>query len=876
MSQSRSQPGHEAYEPYEPLSRHSLQRQQPQQRSISLNRPSSSSGSLHTLRRTPKFDEQRRPSRRRASVGATERRDPDRPAEQAQQRILQHTLLPFSDDGASSTTATVAPDFSPEHSYWPRRTTRVSRSTATAILFVLQEAIRTPFPFTPDYVEENAPMSELGGAAATGLRSQNGGSRAASGPTPVSNPVRIMTPTDVMRRRRERERESEARAAGAAGVGGVEPPVPQERQERVIRREPAVAQETGDRRRTDRPVSGSASRVNPTSGAQPVTYPAIPRREEPGTTSRTAAETGGRTRATSTSQPASRPTQQQNARASATHTPQQQQQQTSQTRLPSAQAGTTNRAQVPSANPSFQRPQTQPTTNNQTRSGTTSSFPHAFERWETLSSHWEGLTSFWIKRLEGNSEELSGQPLNQQLARQVTDLSAAGANLFHAVVELQRLRASSERKFQRWFYETRLDQEKTQEKMAKLEEDLRLEKEARTREQADRGGEDEAAAARHQRELQAEHDRLERELRDVQQRDTERTNIDEVNRVKKNCDQIVKEMRRELQISREEARRGWEEIGRMEQAERDRTYSLKQGHPTHVGGVQVVPMPQGGTSLHASSRSGHGGGLSSHPVQPSDPGDAEHGYTSYDPARSETDTDPFTESGRDATTAPAVPRIPTSMQQTSASSSAAAQAARTAATTNSVSPNRSAALAPGTSGASSGTYRQDFSQQTPTSSSFYQQGSAPALHGGVPRTTDVDERSYVETADDTISEEDFELDERGQIRRDSQGMPISQRRGPASDDSDEYNVIEEMERERMYRQRYGTGVSGVEYGHGSPATTNGAYVSQPDYSGTGYGSAWDSVVPRHHHPTRLSDVLEEDEKSRTSPSRASERSRNLR
>ncbi|UZP37516.1 hypothetical protein NXS19_005332 [Fusarium pseudograminearum] len=91
------------------------------------------------------------------------------------------------------------------------------------------------------------------------------------------------------------------------------------------------------------------------------------------------------------------------------------------------------------------------------------SFPHAFERWETLSAHWEGLTSYWIRKLEQNKDEMNRDPLNQQLARQVTDLSAAGANLFHAVVELQRLRASSERKFQRWFFETRGELERAQE-----------------------------------------------------------------------------------------------------------------------------------------------------------------------------------------------------------------------------------------------------------------------------------------------------------------------------------------------------------------------------------------------------------------------------
>lgn len=97
------------------------------------------------------------------------------------------------------------------------------------------------------------------------------------------------------------------------------------------------------------------------------------------------------------------------------------------------------------------------------------SFPHAFERWETLSSHWEGLTAYWIHRLEDNSTLFRDTPIQEQMARQITDLSAAGANLFHAVVELQRLRASSERKFQRWFFETREEQERAKETQGELE-----------------------------------------------------------------------------------------------------------------------------------------------------------------------------------------------------------------------------------------------------------------------------------------------------------------------------------------------------------------------------------------------------------------------
>jgi septal ring factor EnvC (AmiA/AmiB activator) len=108
----------------------------------------------------------------------------------------------------------------------------------------------------------------------------------------------------------------------------------------------------------------------------------------------------------------------------------------------------------------------------------------------------------------------------------VTDLSAAGANLFHAVVELQRLRASSERKFQRWFFETRAEQERAQEIQAGLQQSLESER-------LERAAAIEEAIAKE--------------------------------REKSNVDKQLAEMKRELQISKEEARRAWEELGRREQ-----------------------------------------------------------------------------------------------------------------------------------------------------------------------------------------------------------------------------------------------------------------------------------------------------------------------
>lgn len=213
-----------------------------------------------------------------------------------------------------------------------------------------------------------------------------------------------------------------------------------------------------------------------------------------------------------------------------------------------------------SQQPSMSQPQGAPapasTTKPQSQPQQRTSFPHAFERWEALSAQWEGLTSHWIRRLELNAHVFDDDPVSQQLSRQVTDLSAAGANLFHAVVELQRLRASSERKFQRWFFETRTDMERSHEAKAVLEAQVA--------------------------ELRGQLSESKGQLNRTHERDT-------VNSV---MQKQLGEMKKELAISKEESRRAWEELGRREQLERERTLSLQAGQPTIVGGVQVVPMVQ--------------------------------------------------------------------------------------------------------------------------------------------------------------------------------------------------------------------------------------------------------------------------------------------
>lgn len=364
------------------------------------------------------------------------------------------------------------------------------------------------------------------------------------------------------------------------------------------------------------------------------------------------------------------------------------------------------------------------------------SFPHAFERWEALSAHWEGMTSFWLRRLQENTDEVERNPITSQLSRQVADLSAAGANLFHAVVELQRLRASSERKFQRWFFETRAELERHQEVNAMLEAQMEQERQAR------------AEAVRGAGQHEAENTKLQK---------------------------LVAEMRRELLISKEEARRAWEELGRREQEERDRTVSLQQGHPTIVGGVQVVPMSQGGpsrtTSRHTRSQN------------------------------QAADTSEYVAAQR--TQYPEYASAPASVPPTSTSA---------------------------------GDPR----------SGYYQQ-PGPGGH----ETGD-----YGAGSEAGYSEGEYMVDARGNFLRDEHGNKIpfhsptaSPSRGRRSDAGAEDDEAPASQAPTNY----------------PPSSSHWA----GEYSGQGYAApGWDTM-PRHHHPTRLSDVMEEDERSRTSVSQVS-------
>ena len=880
------------------------QRQQPLSQP-SQPRPSSSSGSTHILRRTPRLE-----PRSRTPIVAAEQKGQNSAVPLYIRDWPYSQSVEGSATPASSTQSLLSP-------YWPKRTTRISKHTANAIRYAL-EAVRAdpegshpliegdkrprwiPKPFTPDNVELAASMSDSAAGVSNG-RTQNGGSRAAV-PVPFAGGDRVRTPTDIMRERRDREArrkaESERRQreqdeeeqrrvqeeqqleqdklAATAGVAqSVEGP--SYRRAGKARRSTgeATAQGTNERRPGER-GSGGITTANISSIAQPKVYePSNGRVEKPsvvapdeGASSVPQPKTRPREATTSTLTGQPRPVEaksRQTPRAFSGPAAVPSGQREHKTASVNATAATSQPRLDRGAAPPGQSQPAQDSTGSSQQRSTTSSFPHAFERWETLSSHWEGLTSFWIRRLEQNKDDLDREPLNQQMARQVTDLSAAGANLFHAVVELQRLRASSERKFQRWFFETRAEQERFRENQSKFEQRIQEERSAATNAHAD--------LSRVQKERDAA----------ISQRKT--------------AEILVREKNRELSIAKEEARRAWEELGRREQEERDRTLSLKKGLATSVGGVHVVPMVQGASANRPATREGPGAGPNlTQAAHLESPSDDEPGYTTYDAARSETDTDPFTEGGRASLPQNVRTEADRSLlsnatsqpyQQTSNTSTATVQATRTATSSGPQQSNAPTRTTPASSAITGGTYlnyRPEGSAPTTTqsgSSSFYQH-EGTSLHGpefaslqGQPRVSEGDEHSYVPSVGDTLSEEDYDLDENGEIQRDAHGHPILGRRGPGSEDSDEYDVQEQLDRERMYGRSYGSGIAGIEYGSGPPAAPGRQESSAPDYSGTGFGTGWEAL-PRHHHPTRLSDVLEEDERSRATPSRASQNSRSMR
>ncbi|KAF8470083.1 hypothetical protein BDZ91DRAFT_792102 [Kalaharituber pfeilii] len=478
-------------------------------------------------------------------------------------------------------------------------------------------------------------------------------------------------------------------------------------------------------------------------------------------------------------------------------------------------------------------PEPPPRESSQSRStnaaGTTtrnSSFPHAFERWEMLSSRWEGLTGYWISKLEQNRHELAHLPLEQQMSRQISDLSAAGANLFHAVVELQRLRASSERKFQRWFFETRADQERSREMSSELEANLRLERQKRA-------------------DAMAVIARLEKE--------------------KTTAEKLCEEFRRELQISREECRRSWEELGRREQEERERRNSLREGNPTLVGDYQVLPMPMPGmpTRPSGSKRPQTSAGYADDHAH-HDTAHLHHEphlhppHSSTQPGSSAGATAPSSsqQGSRSPISYPPPPGASTQRPGTSSSHQQFYQHSSNPNINTPTSPvdDQNRPYSPGQESFVTNedlANQQDYRFDQPASPDYQSQRRRRADSVTETEMSDEEAINTVPGADygGTLAVE-YQRDEEGNLVLDSKGDPIII----------SYRHSRIDPEDSIYPDYEGSG-------YGAPIQAPIPPQGYGGYPGYGYGTytGWEGIT-RHHHPTRLSDVVEEEERTHTSAS----------
>lgn len=781
-----STPSYDRHDRYEFSTTPSYQRQQ--QRAIQQSqspqpytperKSTATPSSIHRLRRTPRFSASpilqpdAQPTRQpigRVTVtlgpkgqyvlAGTERQAQKKLPKQPRRQLSQGNL---SNDSEATSSPSSSPrretgqSSSDKNNPEPHPALRISKQTHSAILYALEQTLRGPKQISDDLVELYAPMADLtGGRGGPATSNGNGSSvRPTTARAAVGSPSGIRGPRVIMQERaareaaRERLREEQERERIEREHLAAEARL----QEEAVRRE-------AERKEAEHRAAAAAAAANTAAGAGSFGAGNAPISIDPTTSRRPTQQAAtGRVTSDNGSRQAGQPRIPTTAQAQASQT----------TRMPRGTAAP-QAAPGPSASgpgiagPSGSQPQQSSQPMSQLGETPTTalgrgrnSFPHAFERWETLSAHWEGLTSFWIRRLEQSAQEINQDPISAQLSRQVTDLSSAGANLFHAVVELQRLRASSERKFQRWFFDTRADIERSQEVTAMLE--AALEEERRSRADA---------------------------IREAVEREQGTSKMQKQ----------INELRKELTISKEEARRAWEELGRREQEERDRTMSLQLGQPTIVGGVQVVPMTQG----------------------------VGRGQAQRDPRPSYDQPEPM-----DYTQSPTSPTAGRGQY------------------------SQAPAVKPSPAPTGGNTAFQ-------TPSSVHHQQS----YGS--------ERSY--------SEGQYLNDEPSDTHKDASSGAFADRaheQGRIRPERTHPTHVSDPERSDLAAEEFETPATQPNVYQPTGSTTHQQqqqpqYSSAPDYSGAGYSAPWDDIGsgPRHHHPTRLSDVLEEEEeRSRTSASQS--------
>ncbi|KAK9469481.1 hypothetical protein V1512DRAFT_200442 [Lipomyces arxii] len=166
--------------------------------------------------------------------------------------------------------------------------------------------------------------------------------------------------------------------------------------------------------------------------------------------------------------------------------------------------------------------------------------------WDSLSLEIQGLNGYWISRLKEHEKTLStedGSPVKaSQFLRVIEDLGTTSATLFQSLVALQRRREDTQRKYLEWYEKYKSERAQICELAAELN---------RT-----------AAQEREKMKL------VEEQLRQAREEESKNK-------------YMLEESRREVQAARQECRRAWTEVSRLE--EQNRLLAERQQVQSGVG-----------------------------------------------------------------------------------------------------------------------------------------------------------------------------------------------------------------------------------------------------------------------------------------------------
>ncbi|KAK9476216.1 hypothetical protein V1514DRAFT_197650 [Lipomyces japonicus] len=169
--------------------------------------------------------------------------------------------------------------------------------------------------------------------------------------------------------------------------------------------------------------------------------------------------------------------------------------------------------------------------------------------WDAICADVEGISGYWIQRLNAHETNITKKPRAAQLNTMVEGLTTTGMALLTAVVELQKRRAETNAKYAEWYE----DYSQERARMAQLAQDMDEEMD-------------------HERGLRA--DLI--------------TQLEQATEAEANQRWMLEESRRELQAARLECRRAWAEVARLEEQQRQYSEWQLSGHSVTTEQAQAL------------------------------------------------------------------------------------------------------------------------------------------------------------------------------------------------------------------------------------------------------------------------------------------------